>query len=671
MSDWLEGVRPIIEQVLQPVADLLPMGILRRVGSDPVSLFLLAFLVTLLLTLLVRTLLGASPFYLIRSRFHEIPPVRALLHLVFWTLRGFGVLLGIATLQQAARAWERWHSGNRENAVLAAAAFLAAVVVGALCSAFQSFAINTLSLPRPKVRIRVTGIQTGISRRLLERLGLERFPNEYGVAWKTGLAVRVLLALGFWTTAAGMGLGWLRPDDTPLADRILLEVATLISHAPHFPRALLLFPAACVVTPLLSLLWTNRDYLMVTFPCALVLDAVLTSGCLLLLLMANPEPQQAAGCLTVLAGLHGWRYASDVNRARGYFRMKRVYKPIVERIRQHFFWIGQLARTPDCALPELDETELSQRISEGAGNIEEYGILTTRNYGRFLRISEIQQEPFVAVMCRYLTVRRYTGTSGGTGTIRMLQHPAVPVWNETLFPLHAPSGYVNWIDPLWLDSCWDIVSLCARCGGSGWIERSESETCTDSSGKSQTRYVTKRETCNSCGGFGRLQYTQILNTQWQRLMPTLSEPEVPLPELLDDAEERVYYSLPLVEDRSGLSVPGRNGGLSAELFEQIDEDAQQVTQDSSEDFARVMELHHGDYLYRADFQVTGFHVLSIRFPRLLFQRGWFFGARPEFYFPRVPLSLSMLATLTFFPPLALLWALICFVVGRQILESLP
>lgn len=671
MNEWFQQSQMIEERFIHPVLDLLPPVLVQRLGHHAISLFLLAFLVTLILTVLARTLLGASPFYLVRSRFHEIPPMRALLHLAFWTFRGCSVLCGIAILQQGGRAIETWESGNREHAIVASVALLATLIVWKIGSWFHALAINKNALPRPKVSVRIADIQSGISSRLLGQLGLERFPNEYGVAWKFGLTVRVMLAIVFWAIAAVMGLGWLRPDDTPLADRVLSETAHLISWAPHYHRPLLLFPAACCVTPLLALLLTNRDYLMVTFPCVMVLDTVLTCGCIAILLLANPHPQNAAGCMSILAGLHGWRYASDVNRARGYFRMKRIYKPIVERIRSHFSWIAELRERPDCQLSKLNEDDLSQRISQGAGNIEEYGILTTRNYGRFLRISEVQHEPFVAAMFRYQTVRRYVSTSGGTGTCRMLQHPAIPVWDETLFPLHPPSGYVNWTDPLWLDSTWDIVSICGQCGGRGWVERTESENYMDGSGKTQTRSVTKRETCGSCGGSGRLQYTQILNTQWQRLMPTLSAPEVPLPELLDDAEERVYYALPLIEDRTRLIPQGQNGGLDSQLFQDVHEEALKLTGDITADSNRIMEVHSADYLYRADFQITGFHVISIRFPRLLFQRGWFFGARPEFHFPRVPLSWSMLATLTFFPPLALLWAMFCFALGMQLLNMLP
>jgi hypothetical protein len=61
----------------------------------------------------------------------------------------------------------------------------------------------------------------------------------------------------------------------------------------------------------------------------------------------------------------------------------------------------------------------------------------------------------------------------------------------------------------------------------------------------------------------------------------------------------------------------------------------------------------GGYLYRADFQVCGFRTIRILFQRLGGQVGWFFGKRPEFYFPRLPLCYGTIGTFLFLPPLAM------------------
>lgn len=104
-------------------------------------------------------------------------------------------------------------------------------------------------------------------------------------------------------------------------------------------------------------------------------------------------------------------------------------------------------------------------------------------------------------------------------------------------------------------------------------------------------------------------------------MPTLSAPKVSPRELLDDAKERSHSALPLIEDRTRLIPQGRKSGLDPQLFQDMHEEALKLTRDVTADSDRIVELHSGDYLYRADFSITEFHAISIRFPRLLFQRG--------------------------------------------------
>ncbi|MND05529.1 hypothetical protein D3C83_263740 [compost metagenome] len=50
--------------------------------------------------------------------------------------------------------------------------------------------------------------------------------------------------------------------------------------------------------------------------------------------------------------------------------------------------------------------------------------------------------------------------------------------------------------------------------------------------------------------------------------------------------------------------------------------------------------------------MCGYRTICIRFEKLWGRVGWFFGRRPEFYFPRLPISWSALATCVFLPPLA-------------------
>jgi len=66
----------------------------------------------------------------------------------------------------------------------------------------------------------------------------------------------------------------------------------------------------------------------------------------------------------------------------------------------------------------------------------------------------------------------------------------------------------------------------------------------------------------------------------------------------------------------------------------------------------------GGRLYKADFQVCGFRAIHIVFNKLGRRHGWFFGRRPEFYFPRLPLNYAVIGVILFLPPLALALAIL-------------
>ena len=166
----------------------------------------------------------------------------------------------------------------------------------------------------------------------------------------------------------------------------------------------------------------------------------------------------------------------------------------------------------------------------------------------------------------------YITLSSGSGTSRWLQQPIVPVWNLQLFPLNPPSGYVNQIDPLWLPSQWDVVKTCGTCGGSGIVIVTVTET--GPQGQSQTR--TETRTCSTCSGCGRLEYTQILNTQWQRLLPLITHPNIPVPELVEDAEEQVIFDLPLTENFTTIAKSARIIHPSTPLAKDIYETGNQL-----------------------------------------------------------------------------------------------
>jgi hypothetical protein len=281
-----------------------------------------------------------------------------------------------------------------------------------------------------------------------------------------------------------------------------------------------------------------------------------------------------------------------------------------------------------------------------------------------MQLLQVEHENFAVSMLRYLTVRRFVTLSGGVGTFLGLRYPKVPVWDLELFPIHPPRGYVDWLDPLQLGSEWDVVLTCGGCGGRGKVWRTvieyRTEHYTDHQGRWQTRQVPEtrqvEETCGGCAGCGRLLHHQILNTQWQRLLPQVTAPELPMPELVEDAQEVTYCQLPLTEDFQDLPLRPRTCGARNLLMDQMLHTARAAA-GLHERHAQLVEKLHDGRLYRADFQVCGFRTICIRFARLRGCRGWFFGRRPEFYFPRLPLSWSTVCTSVFLPPLVVALAL--------------
>lgn len=118
---------------------------------------------------------------------------------------------------------------------------------------------------------------------------------------------------------------------------------------------------------------------------------------------------------------------------------------------------------------------------------------------------------------------------------------------------------------------------------------------------------------------------------------------------MEDAEEQVHYRLPLVEDRQQLPLPAAHEIPDTGLEQKMETAGIELAASLGELVGLVEKLHDGR-LYRADFQVAGFWTLGIRFRRLPGRTGWFFGARPEFYFPTLPLSWGLVGTVLFVFP---------------------
>ncbi len=605
------------------------------------------FLSTLIFSLFNRFRVGAKFGHLIETRFYEVLPIRSVFWVAFFT---FGYGLAFALCAVLVNIYHLFFDETRSSETIwklllsSGLAFLFGIALKLL----NDFLLKIPNHNPIPVKTDSVLVRHGIHARFLKDLGFERFPNENSPKNSQERVFRYLLSLlGISTTVLSFFILFKNAEYDFKID-FISPIQEVLARESSIEESLILAVSIAMPTLILLLLFNNRDYTFLTFNQVLIVKfgiLFLSAFCLTLL---GFNFYTKVLILAIVLSFYGLRMIADLVSESSYARTKRVYNPIADKIKYHAPYLDQISLHPQLQLGALHQSKLSERISRGCKNVEERGIFVIRNFARFLNLVEVQYEEFSVAMLRYLTVRRYVTLSGGSGTYRPLQRPSVPMWDFGLFPLHPPKGYVNWIDPLWLPSRWDVVETCWRCGGTGQVMKTVTET--DSKGNTRTR--TEYETCSTCGGSGRLEKTQVLNTQWQRLMPLVSYPNIPTPELVEDAEEKVFYHQPFTENFVELTQNMRVPETSNPLSKKMSQTAHELKQLHKLHKSEIEKLHDG-YLYRADFQIGSFRMIMIEFVNLGGRFGWFFGKRPEFYFPRLPLSYSAIFTLIVLPPLGL------------------
>ncbi len=644
---------------------------------EVLQIFAAGFGITFVATVLVRLANGASPCVLWRTRFYELPPLRALIHLMhvmLWISAAIGVAIGVLQTR------EYFERSDDAHLIAAGMAVVAGIILGLCARRFRRWMVRIDDNRPPDVRLAGIELQQGIPAKRLAVLGAERFPNRFHRGWCLGLWVRGILAtVCFLPIAITIYAFFDRQGATSWLEPLLQAFGAMTAGLvlPSKVYGLVAF-YVCGVALLLSVL-NNGQYLLFRFRQTLVLQSGLITGMVAGAVTLSPDPEFGAVVLAIGSATLAARWVRDLKVALSYPRFKTLYDRVAAEIQPGAVVFRSMAGRPDCRLNRVDEPLVGQRIRRGCRNVEAVSWLVTRNFARFMRLVTVHFDHFVVGSLRFLTVRRYVTESCQGGTNRGLQNPCVPAWDEQLFPLQPPRGFLDWLDSLFLGSQWDRVAICGTCYGRGLMTCSlcsgrgsleqhcscgggkaycgscggsgrRSERCTSCGGRGEVR-------CSTCGGAGRLVFSRSLNTQWQRFQPAVSQPEVPLPELLEDAEERVYYRLPFVEDRQPVDLPCETDGIGDDLIQALEALGQKLAARSDEHRRCVLDFHGAAYVYRADFQVTGFWTLCLRFRRLRGRFGWFFGKRPEFYFPRVPFSWSMAGTVLFLPPLVVIGGL--------------
>lgn len=634
-----------------------------------------ALAVVALAQLACRLIAGATPWELVRSGFRECPPLHAgmkcLSDAMLIALIGAFTMLGRAAyvvyrLQQDGKGWSiDWLLRGG----LAAGTLLGFIF---LVRAFRTWRSN-LRVEGTPVQVHVEAVTEGISPADLKNLGAEAFPNRVGDGWRMGLVVRHLI---LWMLIASLG-GWasiwiwdlagfhdhpnLRRLPVPTTGSVLMFMSSLceavIGRIGDRPTWL---PAAAylAVASFLVFLPSNRSYLLLRAPAhAIILGASGVGSVLAALHLGGATwgIGVSIGAKTLLA----WRCGSDLSRERQNCKRQSFLEPIRRETVATCPWLSRIPSEMAANYPKLDLRELASRVSQGMLNVEESTTWVTRNFGRLVRRPEVAHRRCASAILRYLTVNRSAGFARSWSTRAPLRYPKVPVWDLIRFPLNPPPGFVSADDRLELGSEWNAVCTCNPCGGSGtvMVEETYQETETRyetvyNNGQSQqvsrTVTVTKtrmvQRTCSGCGGTGRLEHVQCIDTSWRTMGCSVVTPHLPVPELAEGAGETVFFRQPFIEDRQVADLASPHSAAPGKLTREMNESGRAMANLSDRVAPSVLEQTNGAYVYRSDFIVVGFHLIRIRFGRWLRWTGWFFGQRPEFFFPRLPLSGSAVAT---------------------------
>jgi hypothetical protein len=641
------------------------------------TLFLIGFSLTLLLAVYSRYSNGAGISDLIETRFYEIIPVRALV----WLLIGAAIECGLLSLYllvlQALTLYDQELLFTSSSVSLLPYILLACIsaVFGWL---LWSRVIALAYRAAPEVDVREAKLSSSIGPQHLASLGAERFPNHIDPKGEANNLIRrviigvSILVIGLLSYA--VYAGWIIIEEEALfmdAPQNAVEIISTLQEIAVF----FLWTSS---VSLALLLFNNHDYTFLPFRRSLICQGTLVGLIVVSSFLISPNIIYVAISIGASLSFCAARAARDLWLSRRYRLLKQVVDPIAADLKRLTGYLAQVSSHPDFKLPELDAATLGERITRGCVNVEERGLFVTRSFARFMRVAEVEKQNFTVAMLRYLTVDRGVSLSGGVGTYESIRRPQVPIWDLQLFPLSPPApngddGFRDVNDSLTLGHEWDVVQTCSRCGGSGTVWEtetySETEYYTDSSGRSQSRSVTKTRqvlrTCPSCSGSGRTLHRQILNTWWRYLTPRVTDPEIPLPELVENAEEERYFHFPLTTEFEPIFLGQETYSIDDPLVNRMIETGRRLMELHPEHSKSVLSLK-GGRLYKADFQICGFRAIHISFNKLGGRDGWFFGKRPEFYFPRLPLSYATIGVILFLPPLALALA---FLLQQMIFDA--
>ena len=595
--------------------------------------------VSAFLNLASRIFRGASAAYLLKTRFYEIPEIRVPLRVfrIFcWAFVGGWAFLTLRFAVDLGRNGGSFASGAFALFAVVATAFFYWLVRKPLQTLVALPArIDDFDVPLIRAKLRKR-----ISRRRLNRLGRESFPEALGRGRSNGIKVRVFLVIAQATTAAAAIFAATEYGREHSWDKFAIHwVEELFVKVPDVPPAWATVFLVAGASALALLLASNASYLILRFKTVLVCGAVLSSAVVVGGFSVEEDFRSRAALVAALNLAFFARWSFDLYRAYRFKQANVATESLpVSRGLERVFGAALRGARPvfGRGLPPVEKSVLESRVEKGWDAVEFADFAALRNMTRYLESVVAESEPFAGVKFRATTVARKLERRLLGGTDRECASPNVPYWNENLFPLTVPNGYEAREDRLELGDEWDVVQDCARCGGKGTTAGT-----TDGSG-----------VCSRCGGAGRVRFKQSIITTWSVFSATATEPKTPAPEYMDEAAEKIFFVKEAIENRKFSERPAEASELDDATRAKLERAVAAARPDALHEFVSVAERLRGGTVYRAEIQAFGFWTTRVVFRKLHGRFGWLFGARPDFYFRSIPLSGSAVVAAAFAFPAA-------------------
>jgi hypothetical protein len=518
----------------------------------------------------------------------------------------------------------------------------------------------------------------------IANLGAEKFPD--GVRHRLGRSVLVRLLL-LVAALGGAALAWF--PDLSLQLGVSAPVNQVIAAITNFyfdnnlhltgqsrgADLLIPYAAACLLG-LFTVI--NSSYLYFSAGRMVVLTLGLMAACLYstIFLEDATDIRLAIGAIIALPSI---RIVIDLaTLVRHVGRHARI-DPISTALHDVFRAdLAALTNSATSAYGPPRTADLVERIARGADKVGKEAFLAPPRLVRYMRAMSVKWRRCATVIARFMTVRRSVALVNPRPTREALRHPEVPLWNEILFPLRAPSGYVTQDDSKRLGDEYCVVQNCSGCHGSGKVACSHchgSGSTSRTETRTETRYVdgetvtvsktvtiserchhcgaSGRVTCHSCTGTGRTKFDQELTTSWRADAVYAPYPEMISHELVAGAEEFDFATLRVVEDRRGLTEPARAFADDGTWHQGLD-GRMQAAAGSVPNWSKLICRLHGGTVYRAELTLSGFTTLRCSFRTVFRHSGWFFGKHPAFYFPRPPIDFAVLGATVVVPAMVVL-----------------